>query len=63
MRVPQARCMVPFVTVVAVTFHSVSGSYCDVLDVLTKRPNGVRMHIADVFIDEVERACPLVSCR
>ena len=32
------------------------------MSVLTKRPNGIRMHIADVFCDELERVSPQVGC-
>jgi hypothetical protein len=34
--------------------------YFDALSVLSKRPNGVRLHIADVFVDELEAAFPVV---
>ncbi len=36
--------------------------YFNVMDVLSKRPNGIRLHVMDVFCDELVAACPEV-CR
>ncbi len=34
--------------------------YFDALSIMSKRPNGVRLHVVDVFVDELEAAFPIV---